>query len=86
MSQTAPTKEAIEDQCDCEKKSEIAFLNTLVSFKNGFLDTNLYQKETDRNQYLLPSSCHGKQTTAVIPYSLSLRIVRICSDQKNREI
>ena len=71
MSHTSPTKEAIEDQCDCEKKSEIPFLDTLVSFKNGFLDTDLYQKETDRNQYLLPSSCHVKQTTAAIPYSQS---------------
>ena len=46
MSHTSPTTEAIEDQCDCEKKSEIPFLDTLVSFKNGFLDIDLYQKES----------------------------------------
>ena len=86
MSHTSPTKKAVEDQCDCEKKSEIPFFDTLVSFKNGFLDTDIYQKETDHNQYLLPSSCHVKQTTAAIPYFLSLRVVKVCSDPKNREI
>ena len=43
------------------------------------------KKETDRNQYLLPSSCHSKQTTAAIPYSLALRIVRTCIDPLKRE-
>ena len=44
-----------------------------------------YKKETDRNQYLLPSSCHSKTTTAAIPYSLALRIVRTRTDPNNRE-
>ena len=87
MSHSSPAQEAIEDQCECETKSEIPFLDTLASLKNGKLDTDLYKKkkETDRNQYILPSSCHVKQTTTAIPYSLSLRIVRTCSDQTNRE-
>ena len=46
---------------------------------------DLYRKDTDRNQYLLPSSCHTKQTTTAIPYSLALRIVRTCTDPQNRE-
>jgi len=86
MSHTTPHQENIEDQCDCEKKAQIPFLDTLVSLKNGFLDTDLFKKETDRNQYLLPSSCHVKQTTVAIPYSLGLRIVRICSDPINRDL
>ena len=45
----------------------------------------MYKKESDRNQYLLPTSCHSKNTTTAIPYSLSLRIVRICRDPNNRE-
>ena len=49
------------------------------------MDTDLHKKQTDRNQYLLPSSCHPKQTTKLIPYSLGLRIVRICSDPMNRD-
>ena len=41
--------------------------------------TDLYRKETDRNQYLLTSSCHPAHVTENIPFSLALRIVRICS-------
>ena len=47
--------------------------------------TDLYRKETDRNQYLLPSSCHPSHVTQNIPYSLALRIVRICSFSEDRE-
>ena len=85
MSHTSVYNEAEKDQCGCDKKSEIPFLDTMISIKEGYLDTDLYKKETDRNQFLLPSSCHVKQTTTSIPYSLSLRIVRICRDPKNRE-
>ena len=53
--------------------------------KEGRINTDLHKKETDRNQYLLPSSCHPKQTTKSIPYSLGLRIVRICLDPMNRD-
>ena len=51
----------------------------------GTILTDLYRKETDRNQYLLPSSCHPAHTTKNIPYSLALRIVRICSLPDDRE-
>ena len=85
MSHTSLENETKEDQCDCEIKSSIPFLDTSVSIKEGKIDVDLYQKETDRNQYLLPSSCHSKTTTAAIPYSLALRIVRTCTDPNNRE-
>ena len=85
MSHPSVYNEAEEDQYGCDTKSKIPFLDTMVSLKDGYLDTDLYKKETDRNQYLLPSSCHVKQTTTAIPYSLSLRIVRICRDPENRE-
>ena len=84
MSHTSVENENKEDQCDCEIKSSIPFLDTSVSIKEGKIDVDLYQKETDRNQYLLPSSCHSKTTTAAIPYSLALRIVRTCTDPNNR--
>ena len=34
----------------------------------------------------MPSSCHPKATTKSIPYSLSLRIVRICTKPETRDI
>ena len=43
-------------------------------------------KTTDRNQYVLTSSCHPAHTTKNIPFSLALRIVRICSKPEDREI
>ena len=46
---------------------------------------DLYRKETDRNQYLLPSSCHPTHVTQNIPFSLALRIVRICTFSTDRE-
>ena len=42
------------------------------------------KKETDRNQYILPTSCHPMNCTKNIPYSLSLRIVRICTKEDKR--
>ena len=77
--------EAMEDRCDCESKSAIPFLDTLVSVKEGHIKVDLYKKETDCNQYLLPSSCHNKSVTTSIPFSLGLRIVRTCTDPIDRD-
>ena len=55
------------------------------SIKEGKIKTDLYRKETDRNQYLLPSSSHPKQTFKAIPRSLGMRIIRICSDPIDRD-
>ena len=85
MNHTSIENELPEDSCDCEKKLSIPFLDTKLSIIEGRIDVDLYRKDTDRNQYLLPSSCHSKMTTASIPYSLSLRIVRICTNPSNRE-
>ena len=52
----------------------------------GYSICRLIQKKpSDRNQYLSPSSCHPKTTTKAIPFSLSLRIVRICSKPEDRD-
>ena len=45
----------------------------------------MYKKPTDTNLYLLPSSCHQPETTKSIPFSLALRITRICSKPEARE-
>ena len=41
--------------------------------------TDLYRKETDKVQYLLPDSNHPSHIFKNIPFSLALRLVRICS-------
>ena len=46
---------------------------------------DLYTKPTDSHQYLLPTSCHPPHCSKNIPYSLALRIRRICSDDETFE-
>ena len=41
--------------------------------------TDLYVKHTDKHQYLLKSSCHPSHTKQSIPFSMALRLRRICS-------
>ena len=47
---------------------------------------DLYKKPTDRNMYLLTSSAHPNHVTSNIPYSLALRITRICSKPETRDL
>ena len=85
ISHTSPNLEAEEDRCECQPKQSIPFLDTLISIENGKIEVDLFKKETNRNQYLLPSSCHPKATSKAIPFSLSLRIVRICTKKNQRD-
>ena len=59
--------------------TSIPFLDVSVSLCNGTITTDLYTKATDKHQYLLQSSCHPKHTKRAIPFSLALRLRRICS-------
>ena len=56
-----------------------------ISIENSKIEVDLYRKDIDRNQYLLPSSCHNKSVTKSIPFSLSLRIVRAGTNPIKRE-
>ena len=84
MSHTSPEEEAEENICSCETKKAIPFLDTLLIIENGKIEVDLYRKVTDKNKYLLPSSCHPMTTTASIPYSLSLIIIRTCTSTIKR--
>ena len=86
MCHTTPEEEAEEDRCDCEFTKSIPFLDTSLSIEDGKVEIDLYRKKTDRNQYLLPASCHPKSTSLSIPFSLSLRIVRICTNSTKRDL
>ena len=69
LNHTSNINETPEERCNCQFQSAIPFLDTLVSLKEGKIEIDLYKKETDRNQYLLPSSCHNKTVTNSIPFS-----------------
>jgi hypothetical protein len=61
------------------------FLDTTISLLNNTINTDLYRKPTDRVQYLLPNSCHPNHIFKNVPYSLALRILRICSTKATLE-
>ena len=46
------------------------------------LQTTIYRKQTDRQNYLDARSEHPKSLKDSIPYSQALRIKRICSSQQ----
>ena len=68
MTHTTLPDEDPEDRCDCVEQNAVPFLDTLVGIKEGQIDVDLYKKETDRNQYLLPSSCHNRNVTNSNPF------------------
>ena len=72
--------------CSCETLESIPFLDTSCRIKDGQICMDLYKKPTDKNQYLLTSSCHPAQMTKNIPYSLALRIIRICTETETRDL
>ena len=62
------------------------FLDTTSHLEGDRVVVDLYTKPTDSHQYLLPSSCHPPHCSQNIPYSLALRIRRICSDDEAFEL
>ena len=61
--------------------TNIPFLDVNIIFENWRLKTDLYSKPTDKHQYLYYSSCYPKHTKTSLPYSLALRLWRICSNE-----
>ena len=62
-------------------KKTVEFLDTVISINsNGFIKTDLYEKPGRVCNYLLTSSSHPSHITENIPYSLALRLKRICSE------
>ena len=59
--------------------TSIPFLDVNIQLHDGKIETDLYCKPTDKHQYLLYSSSHPFHTKKSIPYSLALRLRRICS-------
>ena len=57
-----------------------AFLDILISLKDGFLKMDIHTKPTDFHAYLPNSSCHPRHVVKNIPYSQFLRLRRLCAD------
>ena len=62
---------------------EVDFLNTTVHIdKNNRLQTKLYKKPTDRQNYLHRKYEHPESLKKNIPYSQALRIKWVCSNEE----
>ena len=59
------------------------FLDVTVSRVGDKLKTDLFTKATDTHQFLEFSSCHPYHTKRSIPYSQTLRLRRICSENED---
>ena len=87
MSHTTPNSYLDQPpSCSCPPMKSIPYLDTSCELKEGKIVTDLYRKPTDKNQYLLTSSCHSAECLKSIPYSLSLRINRICMEEATRDL
>ena len=86
MAHTPNKDEKVSESCNCPKTDSVPFLDTLCTIREGKVILDLYKKPTDRNQYLLTSSCHSAHCVENIPFSLALRLNRICTDISQRDI
>ena len=66
---------------DCSNE-RMNFLDVSLYKKNGKLQTELFCKETDTNQFLHAKSCHRNSYKKSIPYGQAIRIKRICSEEQ----
>ena len=73
---------SIKSDCKISAK-EVDFLDITVYIdKNNRLQTKLYKKPTDRQNYLHRKSEHPESLKKSIPHSQALRIKRICSNDE----
>ena len=62
-----------------KSRTAVNFLDTTVTLEDNCLETNLYVKPTDRNNYLPFDSAHPYHCKKGLPYSQFLQIRRICN-------
>ena len=67
-------------------ENKLVFLDLTITIdENGYLQTDLYTKPNAKNGLLLPSSAHKPSVTRSSVYSLALRIIRICSQEEDKD-
>ena len=59
----------------------VSFLDVNIQLENNKIQIDLFCKPTDKHRYLLHSSSHPFHTKRSIPYSLAIRLRRICSTE-----
>ena len=64
-------------------KEKVNFLDVEVTLDNSVLSTDLFVKPIDTHKFLDPTSCHPYNCKKGIPYSQTLRLNRIYSDNNN---
>ncbi len=64
-------------------ETKISFLDVMVERRYDKLITQMYRKETDKNNLLHYSSCHVATLKANLPYSQFLRVRRICREEED---
>ena len=64
-------------------KEKVNFLDVEVTLTNGVLSNDLFVKPTDTHEFLDPNSCHPYLCKKCIPYSQTLKLNRISSDNSN---
>lgn len=57
---------------------DINYLDVQVINNNGVIETDLYTKPTDKDQYLFHTSCHLRGVKQSIPYAQALRLRPMC--------
>ena len=73
------------DNCECATQDSILFWDTSLRNEKGPIVSDLYKKPTDCNQYLLTNSTHPPDCITNIPFSLALRIKRVCMKTVDQE-
>ena len=86
IAHTTPNNCQVEPPpCPCPTTTTIPYLDTACKIEDRQLVTEPYRKPTDKNQYLLYSSCHPPQCLKAIPYSLYRRINIISCEETSRD-
>ena len=61
----------------------LPFLDLNLSIIDNKIDIDLYTKPTSTNPFLYAGSCHPASCKKALPYSLALRLKRICSSEQS---
>jgi len=61
----------------------MSFLEIEVKLQEGYLQSEVYTKATDKRAYLNALPCHPKHCKDNIPFNQLLRVRRLCSKEES---